>query len=56
MAAIYILGTVTVLAVADNRKIGTGHQGPVCKQLKEIFKKVGVGKIEKYKNLTREIY
>lgn len=47
---------VTSVVEADNRKIGTGHQGPVCKQLKEIFKKVGVGKIEKYKNLIREIY
>ncbi|WP_100065248.1 branched-chain amino acid transaminase [Miniphocaeibacter massiliensis] len=47
---------VTAVVEADDRKIGTGKQGEVCKKLKDLFKQVGVGKIEKYKYLTMPVW
>ena len=47
---------VTSVVEADNRKIGTGHAGEIYKELKSIFKQVGIGKIEKYKYLTVPVY
>lgn len=47
---------VTAVVEADDRKIGSGKQGKVCKELKDIFKQVGIGKIEKYKYLTMPVW
>ncbi len=47
---------VTAVVEADDRIIGTGHQGEVCKKLKELFQKVGVGKLKGYENLVEKVY
>ncbi|HFH7150120.1 TPA: branched-chain amino acid transaminase [Streptococcus agalactiae] len=41
---------------ADNRIIGTGHQGEVCKKLKALFQKARIGKLKGYENLVEKIY
>lgn len=56
---IFFSGTameVTAVVEVDDRTIGTGHQGPVCRQLIELFSQVTTGKLKKYADFCLPIY
>lgn len=47
---------VTPIVSVDRRVIGTGHEGPVCKQLKKLFFDMTVEKNPKYVKYCTPIY
>ncbi len=47
---------VTPVIEVDNRKVGTGEPGEVCKKIKKLFFDVAVAKHPKYKHLCRPVY
>lgn len=47
---------VTPIVSVDRRQVGTGHEGPVCKQLKEIFFGLTTGNNPKYAHLCTPVY
>lgn len=47
---------VTAVVEVDNRKVGDGHEGPVCKQLKDLFFNLTTGGNEKYREYLTPVY
>jgi len=47
---------VTAVVEVDNRKVGDGHEGPVCRQLKEMFFNITTGGNEKYREYLTPVY
>ncbi|MGM0396044.1 MAG: branched-chain amino acid transaminase [Bacillota bacterium] len=47
---------VTAVVEVDNRKVGDGHEGPVCKKLKGMFFDITTGGNEKYKHYLTPVY
>jgi len=47
---------VTAVVEVDDRIVGTGHQGPVCDQLKDLFSKITTHKIAKYNHFCLPVY
>ena len=56
---IFFSGTameVVAVVEVDDRTIGTGHQGPLCHQLKNLFSQITANKIKKYSDFCLPIY
>jgi len=47
---------VTAVVEVDNRKVGDGHEGPVCKKLKDMFFNITTGGNEKYREYLTPVY
>jgi len=47
---------VVAVVEVDDRTIGTGHQGPVCRKLKELFHQVTTAKLKKYADFCTPVY
>ncbi|WP_028983130.1 branched-chain amino acid transaminase [Sporolactobacillus terrae] len=47
---------VTPIVAVDHRQIGTGHEGEVCKQIKELFFNLTIGKNSKYAESCTPVY
>lgn len=47
---------VTAVVECDDRIIGDGHAGPVCKEIKKRFGDIGIAKNPKYAHLCTPIY
>lgn len=47
---------VTPIVSVDRRQVGDGHEGPVCKQLKEIFFGLTTGNNPQYAHLCTPVY
>ncbi|MBM7871646.1 branched-chain amino acid aminotransferase [Clostridium pascui] len=47
---------VTPIIEADDRIVGNGEPGEICKRIKEAFSNLTVGKIEKYKDSCTSVY
>lgn len=47
---------VTPIIEADDRIVGNGEPGEICKRIKEAFSNLTVGKIEKYKDSCTAVY
>ncbi|MDP4144864.1 MAG: branched-chain amino acid transaminase [Bacillota bacterium] len=47
---------VTPVVKVDNRIIGTGHQGEVCRKIKEVFFGLTTGKNPKYAHFCTPVY
>ncbi|MBC2582355.1 branched-chain amino acid transaminase [Clostridium sp. DJ247] len=47
---------VTAIVEVDNRKIGDGKQGDICKKIKESFFNITKGKDPKYKHFCTPVY
>ncbi|MCQ2010116.1 branched-chain amino acid transaminase [Sporolactobacillus sp. STSJ-5] len=47
---------VTPIVEVDHRTIGTGHEGEVCKQIKQLFFSLTVGKNPKYAESCTPVY
>ncbi|VBB05897.1 aminotransferase class iv [Lucifera butyrica] len=47
---------VVAVVEVDDRTIGSGHQGPVCRQLKELFFQVATAKLKKYAGFCYPVY
>ena len=47
---------VTAVVEVDNRKVGDGHEGPVCRQLKDLFFNITTGGNEKYREYLTPVY
>jgi branched-chain amino acid aminotransferase len=47
---------VTAVVEVDNRKVGDGHEGPVCKELKDMFFNITTGGNEKYREYLTPVY
>lgn len=56
---IFFSGTameVTAVVEVDDRTVGTGHQGLLCSQLKELFKKITTKQLKKYTDFCTPVY
>ncbi|MDX9918047.1 MAG: branched-chain amino acid transaminase [Gudongella sp.] len=47
---------VTAVVEVDNRTVGTGREGEVCKNIKSMFFDIATGKNEKYKHFATPVY
>ena len=47
---------VSPVVSVDRRQVGTGHEGEVCKQLKELFSGLTTGNNPKYAHLCTPVY
>lgn len=47
---------VTPIVEVDNRTIGTGHQGEICKKIKSMFFDIATGKNPKYAHFCTPVY
>ncbi len=47
---------VVAVVEVDDRIIGTGHQGPICRRLKELFFQVATSKLKKYSDFCMPVY
>ncbi|HWR07971.1 branched-chain amino acid transaminase [Sporomusa sp.] len=47
---------VVAVVEVDDRTVGTGHQGPVCRKLKELFFQVATSKLKKYADFCTPVY
>lgn len=47
---------VTSVVEVDDRKVGNGKQGEVCKKIKDLFFNMTVGKNDKYKHFCTKVY
>ena len=47
---------VTAVVEVDKRKVGDGHEGPVCRQLKDMFFNITTGGNEKYRHFLTPVY
>jgi branched-chain amino acid aminotransferase, group I len=47
---------VTAVVEVDDRKVGNGKEGEVCRKIKNMFFEVATGKIEKYAHFCTPVY
>jgi branched-chain amino acid aminotransferase len=47
---------VVAVVEVDDRKIGSGHQGPICRKLKDLFFQVATSKIKSYSDFCTPVY
>lgn len=47
---------VTSIVEVDRRTVGTGHMGPVCKNLQKLFNEVTIKKNDKYSDSCTPVY
>lgn len=47
---------VTAVVEVDDRPIGTGHQGPICRKLKGLFAKITTGGMPAYSEFCMPVY
>ncbi|QDR82942.1 branched-chain amino acid transaminase [Sporomusa termitida] len=47
---------VVAVVEVDDRRIGTGQQGPVCRKLKELFFQVATARLKKYADFCMPVY
>ncbi|MDI6619167.1 MAG: branched-chain amino acid transaminase [Clostridiales bacterium] len=47
---------VTPIVEVDNRKVGNGHPGEVCKKIKNMFFDIATGKVKRYSSYCTPVY